>query len=24
VEQCWQLDQAGDVSKLMGSLEIKD
>ncbi len=24
VEQCWQLDQASDVSKLMGSLEIKD
>ena len=22
VEQCWKLDEASDVSKLMGSLEI--
>ena len=24
VEQCWQLDQASNVSKLMESLKIKD
>jgi 2-methylcitrate dehydratase len=24
VEQCWKLDQASDISKLMGSLEVKD